>query len=68
MVPESAMSDVKFLEQRELTGYAVRALVRLLWLSRLSHRPDLAFILGRWVSKVSRFSRWDDRQLLGVTS
>ena len=34
----------------------------LLWLSRLS-RPDISFIVGRLATNVSRWSRWDDRQL-----
>ena len=38
-----------------------------MWLSRLS-RLDLAFIVGRLASNVSRWSRWDDRQLLRVIS
>ena len=41
--------------------------MRLLWLSRLS-RPDLAFIIGKLASNVTRWSRWDDRHLLRVVS
>ena len=66
-LPESAMSDEESVEQGELSGYAAQVLMRLLWLSRLS-RPDLAFIVGRLASNVSRWSRWDDRQLLRVIS
>ena len=36
-------------------------------LARLS-RPDLAFMVGRLASNVSRWSQWDDRQLLPVIS
>lgn len=49
-LPESAVSDEESLEQGALSGKASQVLMRLLWLSGLS-RPDLAFIVGRLVSK-----------------
>ena len=66
-LPESSMTDDESLEQGTLSGVASQVLMRLLWLSRLS-RPDLAFIIGRLASNVTRWSRWDDRQLLRVVS
>ena len=46
---------------------AAKALMRLLRLSRLS-RPDLSFAVCRLASNVSRWSKWDDRQLHRVVS
>ena len=66
-LPESSMTDDESLEQGVLSGVASQVLMRLLWLPRLS-RPDLAFIIGRLASNVTRWSRWDDRQLLRVVS
>ena len=37
--------------------------MRALWLSRLA-RPDISFIITRLASKVSRWEKFDDRQLL----
>ena len=65
--PESIMIEEEASEQGMLEGYAAQVLMRLLWLARLS-RPDLAFIVGRLASNVSRWSQWDDRQLLRVIS
>ena len=57
------MQDEEAEKQGELHRGAAKASMRLLWLSRLS-RPDLSFIIGRLAaSNVSRWSKWDDRQL-----
>lgn len=61
-LPESTMSDEEAKQWGVLHHDAAKALMRLLWLSRLS-RPDLSFIVCRLASNVSRWSRWDDRQL-----
>ena len=66
-LPESSMQDEEAEKQGELHRDAAKALMRLLWLSRLS-RPDLSFIIGRLASNVSRWSKWDDRQLHRVVS
>ena len=41
--------------------------MKALWLGRLA-RPDLCFIIGRLASRVSQWSRWEDRQLLRMIS
>ena len=61
-LPESTMSDEEAEQWGVLHNDAAKALMRLLWLSRLS-RPDLSFIVCRLASNVSRWSRWGDRQL-----
>ena len=61
-LPESNMSDEEASQEGWLHRDAAKAIMRLLWLSRLS-RPDISFIVGRLATNVSRWSRWDDRQL-----
>ena len=61
-LPESNMTDEEAEQWGELQNDAAKALMRLLWLSRLS-RPDISFIVCRLASNVSRWSKWDDRQL-----
>ena len=61
------MLEEEASEQGALSGNAAQVLMRLLWLARLS-RPDLAFIVGRLASNVTRWSQCDDRQLLRVIS
>ena len=56
------MSDEEVDQQGWLHKDAAKALMRLLWLSRLS-RPDIFFIVRRLAANVSRWSRWVDRQL-----
>ena len=41
--------------------------MKALWLGRLA-RPALWFIIGRLASRVSQWSRWEDRQLLRMIS
>ena len=41
---------------------AARILMKMLWLARLS-RPDLYFITGRLATKVTRWTRWEDKVL-----
>ena len=66
-LPESIMLEEETSGQGALSGNASKVLMRLLWLARLS-RPDLAFIVGKLASNVTRWSQWDDRQLLRVIS
>ena len=66
-LPESSTQDEEAEKQGELHRDAAKALMRLLWLSRLS-RPDLSFIIGGLASNVSRWSKWDDCQLHRVVS
>lgn len=51
----------------ETTGFlkasATRVLMKALWLSRLC-RPDLAYAIQRLASRVSQWSRWEDKLLL----
>ena len=61
-LPESNMTDEEAEQWGVLHHDAAKALMRLLWLSRLS-RPDLAFIICRLASNLSRWRKWDDRQL-----
>ena len=60
-LPES-YSDEDLAHARELQKDASRILMRMLWLSRLS-RPDLAFIITRLASRVTSWTRFEDRQL-----
>ena len=53
--------------QGGLNGAAARILIKALWLGRLA-RPKLCFIIGRLAARVSRRSRWEDRQLLRMVS
>ena len=66
-LPESNMSDEEADQQGWLHKDAAKALMRLLWLSRLS-RPDISFIVCRLAANVSRWSRWDDCQLHRLVS
>ena len=66
-LPESNMSDEEADEQGWRHKDAAKALMRLLWLSRLS-RPEVSFIVCRLAANVSRWSRWDDRQLHRLVS
>ena len=66
-LPESNMTDEEAEQSGVLQNDAAKALMRLLWLSRLS-RPDLSFIVCRLASNVTRWSKWDDPQLHRVIS
>ena len=65
--PENQATDEELNNTGELHGTASRILMRALWLSRLA-RPDISFIITRLASKVSRWDRFDDRQLLRCIS
>ena len=66
-LPEANMTEAEAEQQGMLHEDAAKVLMRLLWLSRLS-RPDISFIVGRLASNVTRWSRWDDRQLHRLVS
>ena len=66
-LPEANMTDEEAEQQGVLHRDAAKALMRLLWLSRLS-RPDLSFIIGRLAASVSCWTKRDDRQLHRVIS
>ena len=65
--PESQVTDQELETTGDLHGTASRILMRALWLSRLA-RPDISFIITRLASKVSRWDKFDDRQLLRCIS
>ena len=65
--PESQATDQELETTGDLHGTASRILMRALWLSRLA-RPDISFIITRLASKVSRWDKFDDRQLLRCIS
>ena len=61
-LPESSATEEDLTQTGELEKDAARILMRILWLSRLT-RPDLSFIVTRLASRVSCWSRFEDRQL-----
>ena len=66
-LPESLATDEDLAKTGELNSVAAKVLMKALWLGRLA-RPDLCFIIGRLASRVSQWSRWEDRQLLRMIS
>ena len=60
--PENSMTDEELNQQGQLSGSAARVLMRILWLSRLA-RPDVSFIVGRLATRVTQWSKFEDRQL-----
>ena len=61
-LPESAMTDDDMSQPGQLHKHASRVLMRALWLSWLC-RPDLGFIIARLASRVTTWSRFEDKQL-----
>ena len=71
-VPSPAFSESQATDQAletagDLHGNASRIFMRALWLSRLA-RPDISFIITRLASKVKRWDKFDNRQLLRCIS
>ena len=64
---EASFSDQDFEDQGALHQHAAKILMKTLWLARLS-RPDLSFIVARLATKISRWSRADDKQLFRLMS
>ena len=64
---EASFSDQDFEDQGALHQRAAKILMKTLWLARLS-RPDLSFIVARLATKISRWSRADDKQLFRLMS
>ena len=60
--PENTMTDQELSQTGELSGVASRILMRALWLSRLA-RPDISFIVGRLTTRVTQWTKFEDRQL-----
>jgi hypothetical protein len=60
-LPESNMTDDELAKVGELSAISSRILMRCLWLSRLA-RPDIAFAVPRLASRVTKWTRWEDRQ------
>ena len=65
--PENQLTDADLDAEGELHHVASRILMRGLWLSRLA-RPDLSFAITRLASRVTKWTRFEDRQLLQCIS
>ena len=65
--PESPMSEEELAREGALHNHAAKVLMRCLWLSRLA-RPDLSFAVHRLASRVTRWTLWEDRQMLRLIS
>ena len=48
-------------------AFAARILMKCLWLSRLA-RPDISFAVQRLASRITRWTKWEDRQMLRLVS
>ena len=66
-LPESNMTDHELSQEGELHSLAARILMRCLWLSRLA-RPDISFAVQRLASRVTKWTRWEDRQMHRLVS
>ena len=66
-LPESNMTDEELARVGELSSISSRILMRCLWLSRLA-RPDIAFAVQRLASRVTKWTRWEDRQAYRLIS
>ena len=66
-LPESQMSEEELAHEGVLRNHAAKVLMRCLWLSRLA-RPGLSFAVHRLASRVTRWTLWEDRQMLRLIS
>ena len=66
-IAESAMTDEEVAVQGQLHDSASRILMRCLWFARLC-RADIAFAVSRLASRVTRWTAWEDRQVLHLVS
>ncbi|CAE7808317.1 GIP [Symbiodinium sp. CCMP2592] len=66
-IAESAMADEEISAPGELHDSASRILMRCLWLARLC-RADISFAVTRLASRVTRWTAWEDRQVLRLGS
>ena len=64
---ESHMTDEEIACEGTLHKVVSRILMKGLWLSRLC-RSDLVFAIDRFASRVSKWTRWEDRRLLRPVS
>ena len=65
--PENQLTDADLETEGELRHVASRILMRGLWLSRLA-RPDLSFAITRLASRVTKWTKFEDRQLMRCIS
>ena len=66
-IPEASMCDDELSTPGQLSTSASKILMRCLWLSRLC-RPDIAFAVQRLASRVTRWTKWEDRQTYRLIS
>ena len=66
-LPESAMTEEDIATQGQLHESASKVLMKALWLSRLC-RADIAFAVGRLATRVTKWTAWEDRQILRLVS
>ena len=64
---ESQVTDEELAHEGEMHAFAERILMRCLWLSRLA-RPDISFAVQRLASRIGRWTKWDDRQMMRVAT
>ena len=60
-LPKSNMTDEELAKVGELSSISFRIPMRCVWLSRLAG-PDIAFAVQRLASRVTKWTRWEDRQ------
>ena len=61
------MFEGELAHEGVLHNHAAKVLMRCLWLSRLA-RLDLSFAVQRLASRVTRWTLWEDRQMLRFIS
>ena len=61
------MSEEELAHEGVLRNHAAKVLMRCLWLSRLA-RPNLSFAAQRLASQITRWTLWEDRQMLSLIS
>ena len=66
-IAQSAMTDEEIAMPGELHDSASRILMRCLWLARLC-RAGISFAVSRLVSHFTRWTAWEDRQIIRLVS
>ena len=64
---ENQVTDEELAHEGEMHACAERILMRCLWLSCLA-RPDIIFAVQRLASRIARWTKWEDRQMLRVAT
>ena len=64
---ENQTTDEELAHEGEMHAFAARILMKCLWLSRLA-RPDISFAVQRLASRITRWTKWEDRQMLRLVS